>query len=413
MVPRVAEHRSTRPGVLIVDDDESLLAALRRQLHRAYNVTTCTNGEQALDALRRGPYAAIVSDMRMAGLDGAQVLGKARELSPNTTRILLTGHVALEATITAINEGQIFRMLAKPCSTEDLQACLREAIARHEQLIRNDTSAPATARDRHVAGADIVPTEGALRAGMRNGEFRLHYQPVIDLHTGTAVGVEALVRWLHPEQGLLPPGRFIAMAEQSGLITDLGRWVLSAACEEIASWPLAANIGINVSRFQLHQPSFVTDVTQALSISGLEPRRLLLEVNEPTANACGEALHAIGQIGVRIALDDVATPPTSLGGRADVPINVIKIDRPLVSALPSSQAARDLGAEIVRFAHDRGIAICAEGIETITEHDACRDLGCATAQGFLYAEPLQPAAALAALAANDFFPHSRSTVAAV
>jgi EAL domain-containing protein (putative c-di-GMP-specific phosphodiesterase class I)/ActR/RegA family two-component response regulator len=401
--PAALESAGTRPAVLLVDDDASVCSALRRQLHRDYDVTTCAGGAEAIERLQTTPFAVIVSDMRMPGVDGAEVLARARDLAPNTTRVLLTGYVGVDGTIAAINRGQIFRLLSKPCPTAEFQECVRGAVARHDELMRRDAQPVAVASDRHAP--ENPAKTGGLVAALRNGEFRLHYQPIVDLRTGNAVGVEALLRWDNPERGLLAPGKFIAQAEQLGLMDELGRWVLTAACEEVASWPVRnLKVSLNVSYIQLQQARYMADIERALSLSGLSPSRILLDVTEQTIHDCPEVLNRLHEIGVGLALDDARTPSELRTTHARVPFDVVKIDRELVWALPLNESSRGQAAVIVQFARDNGIEVGAEGVEQLAEHEICRDLGCSTAQGYLYAEPLAAAAALAALANDTFLP---------
>ncbi|TQS40917.1 putative bifunctional diguanylate cyclase/phosphodiesterase [Cryptosporangium phraense] len=235
------------------------------------------------------------------------------------------------------------------------------------------------------------------------GEFLVVYQPIVDLASGVVVGAEALVRWTHPERGTIPPIEFIPLAEESGFILDLGRWVLRAACEEAATWDWAENprISVNVSGRQLHDLEFVPDVRRILADTGLPPRRLVLEVTEsmleadaPVALAALEALRADG---VRIAVDDFGTGYSSLSRLDRLPVDILKIDRAFVNALRPDTAVAPVITAIVALAQALGMSTVAEGIEEPYQAAALIAHGCSAGQGWLYGRP-GPAAELARLA---------------
>jgi diguanylate cyclase (GGDEF)-like protein len=239
--------------------------------------------------------------------------------------------------------------------------------------------------------------EDGLRTALARHELVLHYQPVIDLTTGRAVAVEALVRWDHPEQGLLGPVHFIPIAESSGLIIPLGRWVLEQACRDaaMASGPAAGlDVAVNLSVHQLIQSDVVMHVTQALEHSGLAPERLMLEVTESAvmedAEAAALTLDALSRLGVSIAIDDFGTGYSSLLYLRLCPITALKLDRAFVSGIGLSADDEAICGSVVGLAHAVGATSIAEGVETMEQYAALRGLGCQQAQGFLWS----PAVAL-------------------
>jgi EAL domain-containing protein (putative c-di-GMP-specific phosphodiesterase class I) len=255
----------------------------------------------------------------------------------------------------------------------------------------------------HAAAAGRLELEADLRAAVARGEFRLAYQPIVALGTGALEGVEALVRWAHPRRGPLPPSEFIALAEETGLIVPLGRWVLGEACRQARAWadatgPDAAPVGVsvNVSGRQLHDPAFVGDVRAALAASGLDPRRLTLELTESVMitrpDVAGERLAALKALGVTLAVDDFGVGHAGLGYLQRLPFDVLKIDRSFVDGLRRGGREGSLARTMVALGHALALRTVAEGVEDAAQQAALREAGCASAQGYLFARPLAPEA---------------------
>ncbi|MFC4638178.1 EAL domain-containing protein [Deinococcus hohokamensis] len=251
-----------------------------------------------------------------------------------------------------------------------------------------------------------VDLERDLRDALVREEFVLHYQGQFDVRTQALVGFEALVRWQHPAQGLLPPGRFIHVAEDSELILPLGAWVLREACRQAAAWGANARgftVSVNVSAKQFDHADFAQVVRQALTDSGLDPHRLILELTESVvlrdpAAAAGQ-LARLRELGVRIALDDFGTGHSSLSLLRQMPIDFLKIDRSFVQDSHSADAAssRVLIGIMVTLAHGLQMQVTAEGVETSEQHALLRELGCDALQGFLLSRPLPAGQARALL----------------
>ncbi|MDT7538722.1 MAG: hypothetical protein QOI82_2307 [Actinomycetota bacterium] len=238
---------------------------------------------------------------------------------------------------------------------------------------------------------DLMKTEVELRGALNRSELVLHYQPVIDLESAQPVAVEALARWQHPERGLLSPSCFIPVAESSGLIVPLGRWAVDQACRDAAAFSGAAqglDVAVNLSVRQLTQPDVVEHVRDALQRSGLDPRRLMLEVTESVfmqdADAAAAALNGLAQLGVRIAIDDFGTGYSSLLYLRRYPISALKLDRVFVSGIGLSLNDEAICRSVVNLAHAVGATSIGEGVETVEQFSALRALGCQQAQGFLW-----------------------------
>lgn len=240
-----------------------------------------------------------------------------------------------------------------------------------------------------------------LRSAIETDELFLLYQPIVDLETEAIVGLEALVRWEHPTRGTLGPGMFIELAEQTGLIVPLGRWVLREACRQVASWDAAGlvspKMSVNVSARQLGDPELISDIIGSLRDHGLTPERLCIEVTESLlideTEFTMERLRDIHTVGVALAVDDFGTGYSSLSYLRRYPFDRLKIDRAFVQALGEG-ASRERDLEIVRAIVDLAsrleVDVVAEGIETETEWQLLRSLGCGLGQGFLFARPIPP-----------------------
>jgi EAL domain-containing protein (putative c-di-GMP-specific phosphodiesterase class I) len=238
-----------------------------------------------------------------------------------------------------------------------------------------------------------------LREALEKDEFFLAYQPTIDLSNMTPSGVEALIRWKHPVRGVLQPDSFIPLLEETGLITDIGKWVLEKACVQGAEWRAAGypiSMAVNVSARQLDTDQLTADIEGALSESGLDPAALTIEVTETTlmrnVEETARQLTAIKELGVRIAIDDFGTGYSSLAHLQRFPVDALKIDQSFISGLRRNQEGETLIRTLVQLGKALSIETFAEGIEQEHELSLLRDEDCDSGQGFLFARPLDVAA---------------------
>lgn len=233
--------------------------------------------------------------------------------------------------------------------------------------------------------------ETALRAALARGEFSVHYQPQIDLDSGEILGVEALTRWTHPELGNISPAEFIPAAEATGLIIELGRWVLDTACREVASWPKPVKLSVNVSPMQFEHGDIVADICRALSNSGLPPDRLDIEITESLLVAetthVGDKLQQLRSRGVGVALDDFGTGYSSLSYLGRLPVDRIKIDQSFVRGLPEDVHATAIVRAVLMLAESLEKTVVAEGIETQDQAWLLRLAGCRIGQGYFFGRP--------------------------
>jgi len=253
-----------------------------------------------------------------------------------------------------------------------------------------------------------------LQRAIEHEEFVLHYQPVVLLESGRLFGVEALVRWQHPRRGLVPPAEFISLAEESGAILALGRWVLFSACRQAAAWHATFparpdwTLSVNVSARQLHQPAFVREVAQALDESGLPPEMLILEITESVmmqdADLMMARLRDLKELGVRLAIDDFGTGYSSLSYLRQLPFDMLKIDKSFIDDVSVVPAEKELTRAIIELGKTLNLDLVAEGIERTEQLSRLRALDCDLGQGFYFARPMTAqdvGSLLAALSDDD------------
>jgi diguanylate cyclase (GGDEF)-like protein len=236
-----------------------------------------------------------------------------------------------------------------------------------------------------------------LRKALKGGEFQLFYQPLIDLETDEVSGFEALLRWFHPERGLVPPSEFIPLAEELRLIVPIGEWALKQACQDAVSWPSHMKVAVNISPAQFSANTLLHHVMLALAASGLAPSRLELEITESVLlqDSAGNlaALHQLRELGVRICMDDFGTGYSSLSYLQSFPFDKIKIDRSFINSLSDAEQSGAILRAVAGLGSSLSIATTAEGVENRGQLDRIRAEGCTEVQGF-YFSPARPAAEL-------------------
>lgn len=237
-----------------------------------------------------------------------------------------------------------------------------------------------------------VTLPGLLHEALNDGEFLLHYQPIVSLATRDIVGAEALVRWAPPGGALTGPEAFITIAESSGLIMPLGTWVIQEACRTAARWPSKGrSVAVNLSARQIEDPGLPGIVEKTLEEAGLEPTRLTLEVTEGVLVAgtrpARRRLETLRRMGVKVAVDDFGTGYSSLAYLKDLPVDALKVDRCFVARLGTSHADAVIVGAVIHLARDLGLEVIAEGVETVRQCDELRQLGCPYAQGYLFGRP--------------------------
>jgi EAL domain-containing protein (putative c-di-GMP-specific phosphodiesterase class I) len=289
-------------------------------------------------------------------------------------------------------------------------AIMRPDYTDADQILRDASVALSRAKERGGAGYVIfdpemhdeavqrLRLERDLHRAVERQEFQAFYQPVLRLADGSLEGFEALVRWNHPDYGIVSPGQFIPLAEDTGLIQSLGRWIVEEGCRQLGAWQaeftqhgrLAMNV--NLSPRQLRDPQLVTYVEEAITRNGLASGDLKLEFTESAMMEDPEAtpstLEELRQKGATICLDDFGTGYSSLSYLHDLPVDVLKIDRSFVERLSSSERGLHFIQAIVDLAYRLGLTIVAEGIEEAEQEAALQEMGCQLGQGFLYSRPV-------------------------
>ena len=333
--------------------------------------------------------------------------------------VLINGTPGTDAALAAAD--RLAATLAEPFVVDGHELVITTSIGvalggdpddRPEDLIRNADAAMHRAKllgkarrvvfdpAMYAQAVERLALERDLRHGLERGEFQIYYQPVLDVRTRRPVEVEALVRWHHPERGLISPGEFIPIAEETGLIVPLGHWVLAEACRQLAAWRTAfpdcapSAVSVNLSARQFRHPSLTADIAQILAETGLPPASLKLEITESvmmddTASTL-EALRDLKQLGVQLAVDDFGTGYSSLSYLKRFPTDAMKIDRSFARGLDQSREDQALVEAMIAAANALRLQVTVEGVETEEQLEFLERVGCDLVQGFLFAPPMPP-----------------------
>jgi EAL domain-containing protein (putative c-di-GMP-specific phosphodiesterase class I) len=256
----------------------------------------------------------------------------------------------------------------------------------------------------HSRAEGRLRLESDLRAALAARQFRVHYQPVLQLSSRAVVCFEALLRWQHPTQGLISPYRFIEAAEDSGILVSIGYWLILEACKQLrewectSAWPQPIKLAINVSARQFADGRLVNDIQDALRETGVDPSRLQLEITEDVAAADPKltmtVLSHLKHMGIGIILDGFGVGSASLRRLWQFPIDALKIDRSLVMEMQTDQASKEIIQAIIMLAQQRGLRVIAQGIESARQFERLRELGCEYGQGYYFSQPLDAKALL-------------------
>jgi diguanylate cyclase (GGDEF)-like protein len=380
----LARDNSTATSVILIDLDD--VKTVNDTLgHAAGDALLVTVADQLRDAVPDGDTVA-----RLGGDEFAIVLQGAGAAAEQLIRRVI---VKLGAGVELEGHHHSIRASFGVAQGGPGDVLRRADIAMYEAKARGDGGWEHYGPGMQARGAEINEAATRLRRALHDNELRLHYQPVVTLERGNMIGVEALICWQHPQHGILGPADIIPLAESSGLIIGIGRWVLHEACRQLATWqcehPGTApqTMSINVSARQLRESSFARDVIAALTDNGLEPRHLTIEITESTAvggGATAETLAAIHAAGVRISPDDFGTGQSNFTLLATLPIDQIKLDRSFVPDGGSNVIA----TAALQLARGFGVETIAEGVETTNQAESLLALGYDRAQGYHFARPM-------------------------
>jgi diguanylate cyclase (GGDEF)-like protein len=364
-----------------------------------------TVGERLRSVLRETDTVARLGGDEFAVLQGAGGDPQPQAASALAKRVVdLVGRpYALEGHL--VNVGASVGVALAPADGEDADALLKAAdlaLYRAKEEGRGTWRFFEPGMDARMRARRALELD--LRKALALREFELAYQPQLDLGSDRVAGFEALLRWQHPERGLIPPAEFVPLAEEIGLIAPIGEWVLRTACREAAGWPEGVGVAVNLSPAQFKSHHLVPAVRAALAASGLPGRRLELEITEGVLLQDNEAnlatLRELRALGVRVAMDDFGTGYSSLSYLRSFPFDKIKIDRSFVSGLATDPESAAIVRAIAGLGASLGMATTAEGVETAEQMRRIRAEGCLQVQGYLVSRPV-PAAEVAALIARS------------
>jgi len=356
-------------------------------------------GEDLLRAAARRLQAAVrESDLvaRMAGEEFAILQGEvtdpAQAAALAQRLVDLLGRPYLVSGETIVVVPRIGFAIAPADGREPALLLRRAAMARNETPIEGRGAWCRFQPEMEQRWQEARSLEAALRTALAENQFELHFQPQVSLRDGGRLtGFEALIRWRHPERGVIPPSAFLPMAERLGLMRRIGNWVIRSACRTAATWPEGLTVAVNIAPAQFERGSLPKVVAEALAAARLVPERLEVEVTESVLLASGDAalgqLRALRDMGVRIAMDDFGTGYSSLTQLRIFPFDRLKIDRSFVKDLPAGGGAAAIVRAVIGLGHSLGIPVTAEGVETREQLAELMREGCDAAQGYYFGRP--------------------------
>ena len=359
-------------------------------------------GDEALCALAARIAAAIRpadTAARAGGDDFMLVLvgcGDERQVATRLQAVREAIAAPLQIDGHSLEFGSSAGVAGYPADGQDPETLVKHAevaMYRAKQTGRNAVQFYAPHMNAHAT--DRLAMEGALRGALRDNQFELHFQPQVDLGSGRVVGTEALIRWRHPQLGTVRPDRFIALAEETGLIVPIGAWVLRAACRQNVAWQRSGlgplRIGVNLSARQFSEPDLVQTVRTVLDETGLPPDSLEIELTESMmmtdVESAIETMRCLKAMGVKLSIDDFGTGYSSLAYLKRFPVDVLKIDRSFVRDIAVSPDGAAMVDAIISLAHGLRMQVIAEGVETLDELTYLRSCGCDQVQGHIYGRP--------------------------
>ncbi|MCA1822986.1 MAG: EAL domain-containing protein [Mycobacteriales bacterium] len=392
---------------LLVVEDDPVQASLAEALVSAgapeFRVRRVDCLDDARSALRGAAFDCVLLDLNLPDTSGVETVRLARSAAREVPIVVVTatddeavalqalGHGAQDYVVkSAIDDGKLARALRFAVARRRASDDVVDALLGRDDVDPDDAALPAT------MNAAVVTRD--LRAALARDELVLHYQPKVDLRSGALAGVEALIRWQHPERGLVYPDAFIGIAERTGLISELTSWTITTALAARQQWAadgLTLNTAVNVSPVVLCQQDVQASVCQALRTSGAAASVLTLEITESGVMkqpaAAQRALTSLAGMGVRLSLDDFGTGYSSLRRLRELPLDELKIDKSFVMAMATDARDAAIVRSTVELGHRLGKQVVAEGVETADTRILLADLGCDLGQGYLWSRPVTAA----------------------
>jgi len=389
--------------LLLVDDEENILRSLERVFEDdGYLILTATSGEDALNLLSQHPVQVIVSDQRMPKMSGSEFFTQVKKMYPETVRMILSGYADFNAVRDAINEGFIYKFLNKPWDDDLLRQQVQEAFMinaqqkeKEQQLIRLINYAKLTGLNTSNTSTLLI-SEEEIQQALENKQFVIYYQPIVAADTGQIKAAEALLRWQHPNHGLVMPDQFIPFCEETRLILPIGAWMLRSACQQLKSWHELGYselcIAINVSSCQLDHYDLLALVREVLAETKIPPSCLELEITETLVMSDIEAniivLQTLQDLGVKLSLDDFGTGYSSLSYLKSLPIDILKIDKSFIKDITTKKNSIEIVNAIIALAKSLGLSIIAEGVEKQEQLAILQEKHCDLIQGYLFSKPI-------------------------
>jgi EAL domain-containing protein (putative c-di-GMP-specific phosphodiesterase class I)/ActR/RegA family two-component response regulator len=372
------------PRILIVDDDDEIRSILCDFLSAQYSCKTLDCAQHALTLLARERFDLVISDIGMPGMTGLEMIPRMTYIAPDTSIVMISGQRMIESAIAAMRAGAL-DYITKPFELKQVDDVVRRALA-HAGRKRDLWLSDHFREEKTKALKDALATEA----------FVIHYQPQVRINSRRVVGAEALLRWRHPQHGLISPSDFIPLAEQTGQIVPLGEFVLRKACAQVRRFQRPGqssfSIAVNVSPYQLREEDFPETVKSALEETQLSPQSLELELTETSLMQNPEAviktLERLRKLGVRIAIDDFGTGYSSLGYLKRLPIDSVKLDASFIKDATTDPDDAALVMAIITLAHSLRLKVIAEGIEREDQLAFLRLLRCDEGQGYLFGKPV-------------------------
>lgn len=371
--------------ILIIDDEKDIREILTEALeNNNFEVARAEDGVEGIKLAFQLNPDLILCDTAMPKMNGHEVLRMLRKnpATSGTPFIFLTA----KSEKTDVRQGMLSGAddyLTKPFTLHEVLAAIHIRLDRRSEIEQSTL-------------AKKIPGSGRLEQALQQSEFILHFQPQVSLKTRKVTGAEALIRWQHPEKGLLGPEHVIPLAEQTGLIISLGQWIIRTACQQLKIWHQAGftdlRISVNVSTLQIEQPNFYDTIINILANAGLDPCFLEIELTESvivkTTDLINNTILRLRSAGIFIAIDDFGIGYSSLSYLKKFSFDTLKIDRMFVQEIPKDESNVALVFAIMQPAKSFNLNVIAEGVETDAEYEFLRKNGCQEAQGYLISRPL-------------------------
>ncbi|MEH2206004.1 MAG: EAL domain-containing response regulator [Nostoc sp.] len=388
------------PKILIIEDEEAVRENILDLLEAEdFETIAAANGRIGVHLAISEAPDLILCDMMMPEIDGYGVLTALRQ-DPSTATIpfiFLTAKSAKSDFRQGMDMGAD-DYITKPFTRSELLSAIMNRLEKYATLKRY--LSPQTVINNLSPKMQLL--EISLHRTIKQNnfqEFEVYYQPIVDIASGKIVGAESLLRWQSPELGMIYPTEFIPLAESTGLIVPIGKWVLKRVCQQIKSWRDAGIssliVAVNLSVIEFNQPDFIHNVVNFISVNNLEPHDLELELTESMimqdVNSAIATMSKLQSLGVKIAIDDFGTGYSSLIYLKNLPINTLKIDRYFIHNVANDSQKSAIAKALIQMAHNLNLDVVAEGVETEAELGFLRQHNCNSMQGFLFSRPL-PAA---------------------